>query len=229
MTVPVPCGLLRMIPLEPPVTPDREEARRWAEEELSKPQYPAAQPTWLQQMWRDFLDWLNSLEFETGSGGNPAVPIMIAVAVVLIVVAVLAVRPRLNARKRPTATGLYGDDPAVDAAAYRRRALAAADDGDWPAAVVEQFRAVVRSAEERDIIEPRPGRTADEAAWQLGQVFGTVQERLDSAAGLFDAVRYGDQPAVRGDFDSLRRLDEDLAAMVPDFSEQDRHGFAVPR
>lgn len=222
-------GVHALAGFEPPITPDREEARRWAEEELSKPQYPEAQPSWIDQMWRDFLDWLNSLEGDGSTdGGTFAVPVIIALAVILIVIAILVVRPRLNARRRPAATGIYGKDPAVDAAAYRKRAQAAAGNGDWPTAVVEQFRALVRSAEERDIIESRAGRTADEAATHLGQVFGTAQSRLDDAAYLFDAVLYGKQAAKQEDFDSVRLLDSDLLDMAPDFKAHSQHGFAVP-
>ncbi|MBU8866216.1 DUF4129 domain-containing protein [Paenarthrobacter aromaticivorans] len=216
--------------MEPPVTPDGAEARRWAEEELSKAQYAQARPSWLDQLWRDFLDWLNSLEGDgTSPESNFAVPVIIALAVVLIVVAIFVVRPRLNAKRKTSVSGMYGRDAAVDAATYRKRALAAADDGDWPTAVVDQFRALVRSAEERDVIEARAGRTADEAAGHLGLAFTPAQHRLVDAARLFDAVRYGEQAATRSDYDELRKLDMDLLALTPDFSDQEQQGFAVPR
>ncbi|MEO3942484.1 DUF4129 domain-containing protein [Paenarthrobacter nicotinovorans] len=229
---------MRTIPLEPtmwaaqepPVTPDREEARRWAAEELSKPQYPDAQPGWLDQWWRDFLDWLSSLEGDaSGQGPDLAVPLMIALALALIIAAVIVVRPRLNARRKAAGSDIYGDDSSLDSEGYRKRAATAADDGDWPSAVVDQFRAIVRSAEEREIVDARPGRTADEAATQLGQVFGTAQSRLDAAALLFDAVRYGEQGATAPDYESVRRLDADLVDMKPDFAGQAHAGFAVPR
>jgi len=227
-------ALIHVIPAlagtEPPVTPDRDEARRWAEEELSKAQYAQARPSWLDQLWRDFLDWLSSLEGDGSSpGSNIAVPLIISLAVVLIVVAIFVVRPRLNATRKTSIAGIYGKDAVVDAATYRKRALAAADDGDWPSAVVDQFRAVVRSAEERDVIEARAGRTADEAAGHLGQAFAPAQLRLVDAARLFDAVRYGEQAATRSDYEEVRKLDTDLLALTPDFSGQDQQGFAVPR
>ncbi|MEJ1113879.1 DUF4129 domain-containing protein [Paenarthrobacter sp. CCNWLY172] len=216
--------------MEPPVTPDREEGRRWAAEELSKPQYPDAQPPWLEQLWRDFLDWLSSLDGDgMGQGPDLAVPLMIAVAIAIIIAAVVVVRPRLNARRKAAAVDIYGDDDSVDSEGYRRRAATAADHGNWPAAVVDQFRALVRSAEERDIIDPRAGRTADEAAGQLGQVFGAAQFRLDAAARLFDAVRYGEQGATATDYEDVRGLDADLLEMKPDFSGQAHTGFAVPK
>ncbi|MCT9870137.1 DUF4129 domain-containing protein [Paenarthrobacter aurescens] len=212
------------------MTPDRDEARRWAAEELSKPQYPDAQPSWLDQLWLDFLDWLASLEGDgIGPGPDVAVPLMVAVAVALIIVAVFVVRPRLNARRNATSVDIYGDDASVDSDGYRKRAEKAADDGDWPAAVVDQFRALVRSAEERDVIDARAGRTADEAATQLGQVFGAAQRRLDDAALVFDAVRYGEEGATKADYESFRQLDADVLAMKPDFTGQAHAGFAVPR
>ncbi len=223
----VPVGMAAM---EPPVTPDRDEARRWAAEELSKQQYPDAQPSWLDQLWRDFLDWLTSLDSGgTGSGPDFAVPLIVALAVALIVVAVVVVRPRLNARRKAARADIYGDDNSMDSDGYRKRAATAADDGDWPTAVVDQFRALVRSAEERDVIEVRAGRTADEAARQLGQVFGFAQARLDAAARLFDAVLYGEQGATASGYEAVRQLDGDLLGVKPDFAGQAHAGFAVPR
>lgn len=219
-----------LLSMEPPVTPERDEARRWAIEELGKPQYSDARPGWLDQLWRDFLDWLSSLEGDgTGPGTNFALPGIVAIAVVLIIVAVFVVRPRLNARRANRTDDIYGADATADADGYRRRASAAANDGDWAAAVVDQFRALVRSAEERDIIDVRAGRTADEASAQLGQVFSTVQPRLGAAALLFDAVRYGEQGATRADYESTRGLDAELLTMKPDFDGAVHTGFAVPR
>ncbi|MBO1266824.1 DUF4129 domain-containing protein [Arthrobacter cavernae] len=220
------CSLLAAT--EPPVTPDRDEARRWAIEELAKPQYPAAQPSWLDQLWRDFLDWLASLDSgNTGPNGDIAVALFGALAVVLVIVAVILVRPRLNARRR-TAKDVFDGEPALDADVYRSRASAAAGRSDWQTAVVEQFRALVRSAEDRTVIEARAGRTADEAAAQLGQAFGPARQRLDSAATVFDAVRYGKAGASAADYEAVRNLDADLEAMKPAFDGDHSVGFAVP-
>jgi len=218
--------------MEPPVAPERDEARRWAIEELSKPQYqyPDAQPGWLQQLWRDFLDWLSSLEGDgTASNTNFALPLIVILAVALIIVAVFVVRPRLNARRSSRQEDIYGADSTMDADDYRKRASAAADDGDWAAAVVDQFRALVRSAEERDVIDVRAGRTADEASAQLGQVFGAEQQRLEATARLFDAIRYGEQGATHADYESTRDLDAELLTLKPDFTGATSTGFAVPR
>lgn len=229
MTGPIPCRYPLLTALEPPVLPDRDEARRWAAEELSKSKYPDAAPGWLDQLWRNFLDWLNSLGSDGGAGSGAAVSLIIALAVAVILIAVILVRPRLNARSKGATAGLYGKEAVVDSATYRQRARAAADGGNWPAAVVEQFRAMVRAAEERDILDARAGRTADEAAFQLAQAFVTARERLSKSARIFDAVLYGDLAAEQSDFEALRSLDTDLLGMAPAYAAHEGQGFAVPR
>lgn len=214
---------------EPPLDPDRQEARRWAAEELSKPVYRDAQPDWLTDLWRQFTDWLRSL-----NSGDPdfdtsfAVPVIGVTIVVLIAAAVLFARPRLNARRRP-ARDPVDADPSVSPAEYRRLAAAAAARSDWRAAVVEQFRAIVRSAEDRTIIDPLPGRTADEVAGQLAGTFGSHAAALQRAAVLFDGIRYGRAQASARDHSDLVALDEALAAAKPDFGRSAPDRFAVPQ
>lgn len=213
---------------EPPVDPDRAEAQRWAVEELSKPQYAAAKPSWIDQLWNQFIDWLRSLNGDSISGPNIGVPLIGALAVVLIVVAVIVVRPRLNARKKASAE-VFDGEATVDADAFRARAAAAASRGDWQTAVVEQFRAVVRSAEDRAIIDVQAGRTADEAAAQLGRAFGEASSRLEEAARIFDGVKYGKATATASDHAAVLALDTGLSGMKPDYTGQPANGLAVPR
>lgn len=213
---------------EPPVDPDRGEAQRWAAEELSKPQYASAKPSWISEIWNQFIDWLRSLNADSISGPNIGVPLIGALAVVLIVVAVIVVRPRLNARKK-TSAKVFDGEPTVDADTFRARASAAASREDWQTAVVEQFRAVVRSAEDRAVIDIQAGRTADEAAAQLGRAFGAASSRLEEAARIFDAVKYGKATATASDHAAVLALDTGLSAMKPDFAGQAANGLAVPR
>ncbi|MFF2297451.1 DUF4129 domain-containing protein [Arthrobacter sp. NPDC058127] len=213
---------------EPPVDPDRGEAQRWAVEELSKPQYASAKPSWIDQMWNQFIDWLRSLNGGSISGPDIGMPLIAALAVVLIVVAVIVVRPRLNARKK-TSAEVFDGEATVDADAFRARASAAASREDWQTAVVEQFRAVVRSAEDRAVIDIQVGRTADEAAAQLGRAFGAASSRLEEAARIFDGVKYGKASATASDHAAVLALDTGLSAMKPDFAGHSANGFAVPR
>ncbi|MGM7777870.1 DUF4129 domain-containing protein [Arthrobacter sp. KNU-44] len=227
--IPVSASLALLLPaFEPPVDPDRGEAQRWAAEELSKPQYASAKPSWIDEIWNQFVDWLRSLNGDSISGANIGVPLIGALAVVLIVVAVIVVRPRLNARKK-TSAKVFDGEPTVDADAFRARASAAASREDWQTAVVEQFRAVVRSAEDRAVIDIQAGRTADEAAAQLGRAFGAASSRLEEAARMFDGVKYGKAAATASDHAAVLVLDNELLATRPDFAGQSASGLAVPR
>ncbi|MGO4855768.1 DUF4129 domain-containing protein [Arthrobacter sp. 2MCAF14] len=226
---PVSASLALLLPASgPPVDPDRGEAQRWAVEELSKPQYASAKPSWISEMWNQFIDWLRSLNGDSIGGANIGVPLIGALAVVLIVVVVIVVRPRLNARKKMSAK-IFDGEPTVDADTFRGRASAAASKGDWQTAVVEQFRAVVRSAEDRAVLDIQAGRTADEAAAQLGRAFGAASTRLEEAARIFDGVKYGKATATASDHAAVLALDNGLLAMRPDFAGQSASGLAVPR
>ncbi|MDR7157714.1 DUF4129 domain-containing protein [Arthrobacter sp. BE255] len=199
---------------EPPVLPDADEARRWAAEELAKPEYQSAGPGWVDELWRGFLDWLASLEGPSGVDGNVAAPLTGVVIAVLIAAAIIVARPRLNARTKNAAEGFDGDT-SVSASDYRGSAAAAADRGDWGTAVVHCFRALVRAAEDRNILDVRPGRTADEVARELAGVFVPEARRLDRAARTFDRIRYGHGTAGRADYDAMIALDASLQSLKP--------------
>jgi hypothetical protein len=205
--------LAGFLPAETPVDPDRNEARRWAIEELSKPQYADAKPSWFDKLVNDFLEWLRSLN-SGGPGPGPdwTWPVAILLAIALVVTAVI-----------------IDEETTLDAATFRSRAAAAASRGDWNTAVVEQFRALVRSAEDRTVIDPQAGRTADEAAAQLGRAFSGSQAQLDEAARLFDTVKYGHTEAGSENYATLQALDSRLATLKPDYQGRAGRGLAVPR
>jgi hypothetical protein len=224
-----PGTALIRLPAEPPVQPDRDEARRWAMEELSKREYREAEPGWLADLWRQFLDWLQSLgDGQASAEGTPTAPLIGIGIAVLLGVAIILARPRLNTRRRAPKEVFDADD-AVTAAAYRRQAAAAAARGDWPAAVVDQFRAMVRSAEDRAVLEPQPGRTADEAAEQLSRAFRTAAGKLAEAARVFDAVRYGSSSADAADHAAMADLDSALESLTPSYADTSSAGLAVPK
>ena len=58
------------------------------------------------------------------------------------------------------------------------------------------MRAIVRSLEERALLDPRPGRTADEAAAEAGRALPAHADRLRAAARDFDDVTYGGRTAT---------------------------------
>ncbi|MFE4542171.1 DUF4129 domain-containing protein [Arthrobacter sp. NPDC056727] len=216
-------------PLEPPVQPDREEARRWAVEELSKREYREAEPGWLETLWRQFLDWLQSVtDGQPFADGPPVAPLIGLGIAILVGAAIILARPRLNARRRAPKE-IFDAETAATAADYRARASAAAARDDWAAAVVEQFRALVSSAEDRAVLDPQPGRTADEAAGQLTRAFPAAGNKLEAAAIIFDAVRYGSGSAQAADHAAIIELESTLDRLTPTYTGAAPGGLAVPR
>jgi hypothetical protein len=80
---------------------------------------------------------------------------------------------------------------------------------------VHRFRALVRSAEDRTVLDPQPGRTADEVVLALSVPFPSEAARLDQAARTFDAVRYGNWTAGSFDYEAIATLDQHLKASKP--------------
>jgi hypothetical protein len=210
-----------------PLDPDAPEARRWLEDELAKPEYRSAQPTPFDLAMQQVRDWFVSL-FEGASGvPAPLLVLLLVIAIVLVVVIGLLVfgLPRLRRRQRPTAP-LFDDDRR-DLAALRAAASAAAQAGDWPVAIEERFRAIVRGAVDRDLVRVHPGTTARGVAVAASTPFPGHAASLQSAAAEFDAVRYLGRPGSRERYEELVRLDLELAAAAP--SDDPRPLMAAPR
>ncbi|MGW6394420.1 DUF4129 domain-containing protein [Streptomyces sp. NPDC055103] len=180
----------------------RVPAREAAERELSDPMYHANDPNLLQRGLDRFWEWIDDL-FSAASGATPG-GVVGLVAVVLVVIAlVAALWWRLGTpRRSPGAAGdsLFDNGPRT-ADEHRAAATRHAAAGHWNAAVQERMRAIVRSLEERALLDPRPGRTADEAAAEAGRSLPSHADDLRLAARAFDDVTYGgrtaDEPAYR--------------------------------
>ncbi|WP_430741275.1 DUF4129 domain-containing protein [Streptomyces sp. P13-3-3] len=200
---------------EPPVTLPRDPAREAAERELSKQMYHENDPSWLQRALEAFWDWVDDL-LGAASTATPGG----ALGLVVIVVAALAVGTALwwrlgTPRRRPvTAPALFDDRPR-SAAEHRAAAEAHAAQGHWNQAVQERMRAVVRALEERALLDPRPGRTADEAAAEAGRALPAHSDRLRTAARDFDDVTYGGRTASEDTYRGLAALDGDLERAKP--------------
>ncbi len=193
-----------------PVVPDAETARRWAVRELADPIYHEG-PSLLER----FIEWLLSLfdNAPTGLGLPPAlVGTLVVLAVGAVVAVAFAVAGPVRASRRAAASVVVLGDDARRADDLRAAADAAAARGDWSTAVLERFRAVIRSLEERALLDDRPGRTAHEAAEEAGARLPARTADLRRAARLFDDVCYG-HVAVDAAADAwLRSVDDDVAA-----------------
>ena len=211
-----------IVAADAPATPGAQEAREAAEAELAKPAYHPA-PNLLGRLWR----WLvEHLDPTTVIPGIP--PLLSGLIVLLVLVTCIVLLVVLLRRFRPVgrsrrASGRLFDDER-DARALARAADAAAERGDWDTAVVERFRAIIRSLDERGLIEDYPGMTAHEAAALGSGALEALGEELTRAAALFDAVRYGEVVSTE-EQDAWMR---DLARRV-DTARVDRTGAVGAR
>ncbi|MGW8381131.1 DUF4129 domain-containing protein [Streptomyces sp. ODS28] len=199
-----------------PVTTPRTPAREAAEHELSDPAYHQNDPSLLARIldWVvDRIDSLLSRAAEATPGGWIGITVLIALAVLLVV----ALRLRLGRLRQATGTGpdhLYPDGPR-SAADHRAAAERHATEGQWNEALQERMRAIVRSLEERALLAPRPGRTADEAATEAGDALPDHAQHLRAAALAFDEVTYADRDADENRYARMRDLDTELQNAKP--------------
>ncbi|MEO3978128.1 DUF4129 domain-containing protein [Streptomyces sp. CAU 1734] len=198
--------------MESPRIPAREAAQR----ELSRPMYHENDPNPLQRGIADFLDWADGLLL-AASAAAPGGPLGILVIALAACCLLAALWWRLGTPARRTArpAALFGGTPRT-AADHRAAAASHAAAEDWNQAVQEQMRAIVRSLEERALIDPRPGRTADEAADEAGRQLPGHTADLRSAAGVFDDITYGGRTADRQAHLRLRQLDTELEETRPE-------------
>ncbi|MGW5848434.1 DUF4129 domain-containing protein [Streptomyces sp. NPDC055254] len=199
----------------PPVTTPRGPAREAAERELSKPAYHENDPSLLDRALRELLTWLDDF-LRSASGITPGGGFGLLTVVVLVVLVVALLWWRLGSpRRTATSTGTLFDDGPRSAADHRTAAEAHAAAGRWTEAVQERMRAVVRSLEERTLLDPRPGRTADEAAAEASVSLPDHTAELRAAARAFDEVTYGGRTADADTYARLRTLDLTLDRAKP--------------
>ena len=206
-------GVLAGGVLAGPLQPDRDTARRLAEQELLGPEYRKDRPGLLSQLLNWISDRLSGLR-------APQVPdvrlglALLAVAVAAVVTYAVWRSGGLGRRVRAEHATLLGDRERT-AAEHRAAAEAAERSGDLVTALVERFRALVRALADRDLVQLAPGLTADEAAAQAAAALPALRDDLRAAARSFDDVRYGDRPPDLDRIRALRALDERAAAAKP--------------
>ncbi|MFD5732019.1 DUF4129 domain-containing protein [Streptomyces sioyaensis] len=201
-----------------PVRTPRVPAREAAERELSDPRYHQHDPNPIQRA----LDWLwdrvDAL-FHTAAGTTPGGWIGLLAIAACVLLLIVALRLRLGAvRHTPTTSGaLFADAPRT-AAEHRAAAARHAAEGRWSQAIQDRMRALVLALEERALLTPGPGRTADESATEAGRVLPAHADRLRTAARTFDDVTYGGRPGTERAYALLTSLDNDLQQAKPDLA-----------
>ncbi|MEU6368560.1 DUF4129 domain-containing protein [Streptomyces sp. NPDC046931] len=204
---------------QPPVTIPRDPAREAARRELSKRMYHESDPGLLQRALNAFWDWVGGL-FDTASSAAPGGSVGLLVIALAVLALIGALWWRLGTpRRMPTSSAALFEDRPKSAAEHRAAAEAHAAQSHWSQAVQERMRAVVRSLEERALLDVRPGRTADEAAVEAGRALPDHADRLRVAARDFDDVTYGGRAAAEGTYRRLADLDDDLERTRPQLTD----------
>ncbi|MFF1770524.1 DUF4129 domain-containing protein [Streptomyces sp. NPDC058249] len=202
----------------PPVTTPRDPAREAAKRELSKRMYHENDPSLAQRALNAFWDWVDKL-FSAASAATPGGALGLVVILLAVVAVVAALWWRLGTpRRTPTSSAALFDERPRSAAEHRAAAEAHAAQGHWNQAVQERMRAIVRSLEERALLDPRPGRTADEAAAEASRTLPSHTDRLRTAARDFDDVTYGGRTADPRAYHRLTELDRDLERTKPELT-----------
>jgi hypothetical protein len=208
-----PARLLVLVAGPQPLSPEREEARRAAAEELAHREYQAARPSLFSQAVSWLLEQLDRVRVPQGPGPSLVLVLVVAAVVALIVLAVVRAG-RIRTNRLPAPDDLFAGT-VLTAADHRSAADRHAAAGSWGEAVLERFRAVVRELEERAVLVPLPARTAEEAATEAARWLPALAPDLAAAARLFNEVRYGGRGGDRDADESLRRLDEAVRRARP--------------
>jgi hypothetical protein len=207
---------LSLLPIDVPVDPNADQARQWLIDELAKPEYVAAQPTWFDRVSAAFWEWLQSLNLGRGSAlQGPILVLTVLVIVAAVVAAFVIFGPVRRGRRSAISGALFGPDDSRDAAAIRRSAEDAASHGDWAVAIEEIFRSIARGLAERTILTVSPGTTAQHFAARAGALLPEFSGRLAGAASEFDDVRYRDREGTETVYRTMADLERDLRAAKP--------------
>ena len=211
-----------------PVQPDGRSARELVERELQEPAYGNVEPGLLQRIWESLSEGFSSVGLNLPLLGWAVLLVLLVVAA--LVVARVAGPLRTAARTAQAARPVFADE-SISAAEHRRRADDHAASGRWEQAVQERFRALVRDLEERTLLDPRPGRTADEAAAEAAVVLPSHAAPLEAAARVFDDISYGGRTASAAQHEQVRALDAVLAQARPTLPPGPSFGasLTVPR
>jgi hypothetical protein len=194
-----------------PVEPNGDEGRSWLIDELAKPVYQAARPTWFDLVSRAFFDWLGDLLNGAGEGSGLVALVLVVLVLAALVLGAFLVfgRPRRN-RRSGASDAVFGENDARGADELRASAARAAADGDFTTGIQELFRALARGLADRTLIDLYPGMTAHGLARAAALAFPDQGRALAQSAADFDAVRYLGRTGTEDQYRSLAGLERSL-------------------
>jgi hypothetical protein len=188
----------------------RDPAQRLARRELSKAIYHDHSP--LHAVLSAIARFLDRIF----RGANTAIPggwwtLVALAALVVIVIATILVRIGPVGRTARSGPLLGTGTTPLTARQHRELSESAAARADYAQAIIERVRAIATGLEERGVLRPDAGRTADEMAAQAATRFPDHAPALAGAARDFDRVCYGEGTGSQAEYERVRSLDETLA------------------
>jgi hypothetical protein len=205
----------------PSIDIDRDAAHQAAQAELDKPIYTKA------SAGQQFIDWINELLYrllqKTSSvpGGWLTTTVLLTLFVVAVIV-VIHIARRTMRTKRGGDYALF-EAAQLTAAQHRATAQGYAAEGNWTAAIRHRLRAVARQLEETGVLEPAPGRTANELAGDAGAALPHLAAELTA----FNDVTYGEVPGTQVAYQMIADLDDHLRSRGPAAASATGHAAAV--
>lgn len=192
----------------PSIDIDRDAAHQAAQDELNKPIYSKG------STGQQLAEWINELLYRLLQK-TAHMPGGWLTATVLFIMLAIALVAAIHVARRTMRTNRGGDYQLFEAAqltAAQHRATAEkyAAQGDWTAAIRHRLRAVARQLEETGVLNPAPGRTANELASDAGAALPHLHSELSRAATAFNDVTYGEQPGTQSAYQMIADLDDHL-------------------
>ena len=191
----------------PAIDIDREAAHEAAQRELSKAIYPRPSLSDRISQWLDEFLYRLIMKGSSVPGGWFTIAVLALLVLVAFVVAVRIARRTMRTNRG--GQSLFGIQE-LSAAQHRATAEGHAAQGNWAAAIRHRLRAVARQLEETGMLNPVPGRTANELARDAGELLPDLRADLRRAATVFNDVTYGEQPGTEADYREVAELDEAL-------------------
>ncbi|WP_374024053.1 DUF4129 domain-containing protein [Mycobacterium sp. HNNTM2301] len=200
----------------PSIDIDRDAAHQAAQDELNKPIYSKG------SAGHQIAEWLNEIIYRLLQK-TASLPGGWLTATVLFILLAIALAVAIHIARRTMRTNRGGDYQLFEAAqltAAQHRATAEdyAAQRQWAAAIRHRLRAVARQLEETGVLNPAPGRTANELAVDAGAALPHLAGELTQAATAFNDVTYGEQPGTQSAYRMIADLDDHLrsrSAAVP--------------
>ncbi|OSC40201.1 DUF4129 domain-containing protein [Mycobacterium decipiens] len=197
----------------PSIDIDRDAAHQAAQRELEKPIYPK------DSLAKELTDWIDEQLYrllEKGSsvsGGWFTITVLLILLVIAVIVGIHIARRTMRTNR--SADYQLFDAGQLTAAQHRATAEGYAAEGNWAAAIRHRLRAVARELEETGVLNPAPGRTANELANDAGETLPHLAGELTQAAAAFNDVTYGERPGTQGAYQMIADLDDHLRSRSP--------------